>query len=63
MDRPTIFLAFPGDPGRLQTEYIQAALDQCRDFGGGEVVLARGRWHIGSLRLYSNTTLRLSTGT
>lgn len=63
MDRPTILLAFPGDPGRLQTEYIQAALDQCRDFGGGEVVLARGRWHIGSLRLYSNTTLRLSTGT
>ena len=63
MHRPTISLAFPGDPGRLQTEYIQAALNQCRDSGGGEVILADGCWHIGSLRLYSNTTLRLSAGT
>lgn len=63
MNSITIRLAYPENPGRLQTEYIQAALDQCRDAGYGEVILADGDWHIGSIRLYSNTTLRLSAGT
>lgn len=44
------------------TEYIQAALNQCRDSGGGTVRLAPGDWHIASLRLYDNTTLHLSAG-
>lgn len=62
MNSQTIYLSFPENPGRLQTEYIQKALNRCRSCGG-EVVLEDGVWHIGSLRLYSNTTLRLSAGT
>ena len=44
-----------------QTEVIQEALDQCRDWGG-EVILSTGTWKIGSIRLYSDTTLRLQSG-
>ena len=62
MSHLTITLALPENPGRLQTAYIQQALDRCRE-SGGEVTLADGTWHIGSIRLYSNTTLRLSAGT
>ena len=62
MSNLTITLALPENPGRLQTDYIQQALDRCRE-SGGVVILADGVWHIGSLRLYSNTTLRLSAGT
>ena len=57
----TIILELPAEPGRLQTELVQQALDRCRE-SGGEVVLSRGEWHIASIRLYSNTTLRLSAG-
>ena len=62
MNQLSIILSLPAGPGRLQTEYIQEALDRCRDAGGGEVTLSAGEWHIGSLRLYSNTTLRLAAG-
>ena len=62
MNTEKILLSFPEKRERLDTRYIQNALDQCRE-RGGEVVLAEGEWHIGSLRLYSNTTLRLSSGT
>ena len=62
MNESSIRLELPAEPGRLQTAYIQEALDRCRDAGGGEVVLSAGQWHIGSIRLYSNTTLYFSAG-
>ena len=62
MNESSIRLELPAEPGRLQTTYIQEALDRCRDAGGGEVVLSAGQWHIGSVRMYSNTTLYLSAG-
>lgn len=43
----------------LQTEFIQKALDACRDAGGGEVIVPSGRYLTGSIRLYGNTTLHL----
>lgn len=43
----------------LQTDFIQNALDACRDAGGGEVIVPAGRYLTGSLRLYDNTTLHL----
>lgn len=46
---------------RLDTEYIQEALDQCKNWGG-EVILGPGTWNIASIRLYSDTTLRLKSG-
>lgn len=63
MDSLKIHLGYPENPGRFQTEIIQQALDQCRDAGGGEVILGDGVWYIASLRLYSHTTLHLSSGT
>jgi len=62
MDPLVISLALPENTGGLLTAYIQSALDRCRETGG-EVILDHGRWRIGSLRIYSNTTLRLSSGT
>ena len=62
MNESSIRLELPAEPGRLQTAYIQEALDRCRDAGGGEVVLSAGQWYIGSVRMYSNTTLYLSAG-
>ena len=62
MNTEKILLSLPEDWEGLHTPYIQNALDRCRE-SGGEVVLSDGQWHIGSLRMYSNTTLRLSSGT
>ena len=62
MNESSIRLELPAEPGRLQTACIQEALNRCRDAGGGEVVLSAGQWHIGSVRMYSNTTLYLSAG-
>ena len=62
MNTEKILLSLPDNWEGLHTPYIQNALDQCRE-AGGEVVLSDGKWHIGSLRMYSNTTLRLSSGT
>ncbi len=45
----------------FHTEVIQKELDACKE-QGGEVALAAGEWRIASLRLYSNTTLRLCAG-
>ena len=45
----------------FHTEQIQKELDACRP-EGGEVALSAGEWRIASLRLYSNTTLRLCAG-
>ena len=63
MNPMTIHLTCPENPGTFQTDLIQAALDQCRDNGCGEVILGDGDWHIASIRMYSNTTLHLSAGT
>lgn len=62
MNTEKIVLSLPEDWEGLHTPYIQNALDGCAE-AGGEVVLSDGQWHIGSLRMYSNTTLRLSSGT
>ena len=62
MNTEKIVLSLPEDWEGLHTPYIQNALDSCAE-AGGEVVLSDGQWHIGSLRMYSNTTLRLSSGT
>ena len=62
MEKRDFYLTLPGSAEGLQTEYIQAALDACRE-GGGTVTLADGLWRVGSVRLYSNTTLKLSAGT
>lgn len=62
MNTEKILLTLPENRDGLHTDYIQNALDRCRE-KGGEVVLGDGQWRIGSIRLYSNTTLRLSSGT
>lgn len=46
----------------LQTEAIQAALDACFLAGGGRVVVPKGVFYTGGLRLRSNTTLYLKAG-
>ena len=62
MKKHAIFLSLPDGWEGLHTDLIQQALDTCRD-GGGEVTLADGIWKIGTVRIFSNTTLRLSAGT
>ena len=47
-------------PG-LDNDIIQDALNQCRSWGG-EVILSPGTWRISSIRLFSDTTLRLQSG-
>ncbi len=47
---------------RLQTEMIQAALDACFLAGGGRVIVPKGVFYTGGLRLRSNTTLYLEAG-
>lgn len=56
----TDFGAKPDVPA-LQTECIQSVLDLCRD-GGGTVVIPRGRFMTGGLRMWSDTTLYLESG-
>lgn len=62
MNTEKIVLSLPENWEGLHTPYIQNALDRCAE-AGGEVVLSDGQWRIGSLRMYSNTTLHLSSGT
>ena len=45
----------------LDNDIIQDALNQCRNWGG-EVILSPGTWRISSIRLFSDTTLRLQSG-
>lgn len=47
---------------RLQTEKIQAAIDACFLAGGGKVIIPKGIFLTGGLRLRSNTTLYLESG-
>lgn len=46
------------------TAPAQAALDKCRDAGGGEVVIpyTGTTWRLGKLTIYRNTTLRCQPG-
>lgn len=50
------------DTKKIQTKLIQDCIDACRASGGGEVIIPAGTFVIGSLRLYSDITLRLQTG-
>ena len=47
------------DSKNLQTDKIQAAIDDCFQAGGGEVRIPEGRWLTGGLMLRSNITLHL----
>ncbi len=46
----------------LQTEKIQAALDDCFLKGGGRVIIPKGIFLTGGVRVRSNTTLYLESG-
>lgn len=46
----------------IQTEQIQKAIDTCFLKGGGEVVVPKGIFRTGCIRLRSNVTLRLQSG-
>lgn len=52
------------DPGskELQTASFQKALDEVWAAGGGVVEVPAGEYHIGAIRLRSNTTLHLRAG-
>lgn len=45
----------------LQTEKIQRVFDMCRD-SGGTVVIPKGRYLTGGIRMWSDTTLYLESG-
>ena len=47
------------DGDALQTAAIQAAIDACFTYGGGEVTVPAGVYLVGSLRLRSHVTLHL----
>ena len=49
------------DLSELQTDAMQAVLDKCRD-SGGTVVIPKGRYRVGGLYMYSDTTLYLESG-
>jgi hypothetical protein len=51
-----------GDGATLDTAAIQKAIDACRDAGGGRVVVPRGVFVSGTLRLHSRIDLHLETG-
>lgn len=48
-----------GDGVTLDTEAIQTAADLCNEHGGGIVLIPEGKYLCGSVRLYSNTTVRI----
>lgn len=51
-----------GDRKTLDTAAIQAAINRCRDAGGGTVVVPAGTYLTGTLRLYSNIHLLVEKG-
>ena len=51
-----------GDGAKDDTTSIQAALDACREVGGGTVLFPNGRYLLSSVRIYSNTTVRIESG-
>lgn len=56
----TDYGARAGEPS-LQTARVQAVLDLCRE-GGGTVVIPAGEFRVASLRMWSDTTIRLLDG-
>lgn len=52
-------LGAKGDGTTKDTVALQQALDRCAVMGGGEVVVASGRYLTGALRIGSNTVLRV----
>jgi hypothetical protein len=51
-----------GDGKTVNTTAVQKAIDACRDGGGGRVVVPRGVFVTGTLRLHSHIDLHLETG-
>ncbi len=51
-----------GDGKTLNTKAIQAAIDACHASGGGRVVLSRGTFLTGTIRLKSHVTLFIDAG-
>jgi len=51
-----------GDDATYCTEAIQSALDDCRDSGGGTVLIPGGTYLTGTIRVYSDTRLQLAPG-
>ena len=51
-----------GDGVAVDTPAVQAAVDACRQNGGGTVLVPPGRYLCGSVRLCSNLELRLEAG-
>lgn len=49
------------DSSELQTQKIQSVFDMCKD-SGGTVVIPKGEYHTGALRMWSDTTLILEDG-
>ena len=50
------------DSTELQTGFIQKAIDACLENGGGTVIIPKGTYYTGDIRLRSNTTLLLEEG-
>jgi polygalacturonase len=50
------------DGATHSTAAIQAALDDCRDKGGGTVLIPKGTYLTGSIQVYSHTRLQLAPG-
>lgn len=46
----------------LATDAFQTAIDACADAGGGTVVVPRGEYEVGTIRLRSHVTLSLEAG-
>lgn len=51
-----------GDGETLNTQAVQAAIDQCNAAGGGTVLVAGGRYLTGTLYLKSDVSLRVESG-
>lgn len=51
-----------GDGKTINTAAIQNAINQCRDHGGGTVLIPSGTYLTGVIQLYSNINLHLETG-
>ncbi|MDO8685790.1 MAG: glycosyl hydrolase family 28 protein, partial [Clostridiales bacterium] len=50
------------DGKTLCSSTIQAAIDACRDCGGGTVLVSQGKYLTGTIQLYSGITLQLDRG-
>jgi len=51
-----------GDGAAIDTPAIQKAADACHENGSGVIIIPAGNYVTASVRLYSNTTVRIETG-